>query len=183
MVKDDIEMLTQPLMTEEGFLNEACMNELAAVIENMPPSYIRLANKPEWTTPIFISYREIVGYFANWAVRNIQGDDPTFPPGLEKMVGLLTAIIRPKFTIAREWANLTLCEINKMLHDALWEEPIFNSWNDSKVVAGWLDLHALLHQVCISIRNEKRESDRFSEEFDRRWANDGLTKGNHEQHN
>lgn len=166
-MKDETEMLTQPLLTEEGFVNEACMNELAAAIEKMPPTYERLANEPEWSTPIFISYREVVGYFAHWAVRNIQGDDPPFPPGLEKMIGLLTAIIRPKFKEIEGWAHLTLCEINKMLHDALWEEPIFNSWNDSEVVAGWLDLHALLHQVCISIRNEKRESDRFNAEFEK----------------
>jgi len=169
MKDTDIEMMTQPLTTEEGFLNEACMNELEAAIATMPPSYERLANNPEWSTPIFIGYREIVGYFAHWAVRNIRGDDPIFPPGLEKMIGLLTTIIRPKFEdIAGErWANLTLCEINKMLHDALWEEPIFNSWNDSEVVKGWLDLHALLHNVCISIRNEKRESDRFNERFEK----------------
>lgn len=168
MVNDDIEMLTQPLLTEDGFVNEACMNELAAAIDKMPPSYERLANEPEWSTPLFINYREIIGYFAHWAVRNIQGDDPAFPPGLEKMIGLLTAIIRPKFTILDAgWANLTLCEINKMLHDALWEEPIFQSWNDREVISGWLDLHALLHNVCISIRNEKRESDRFNEQFDK----------------
>ena len=44
-----MEMLKNSLLTDEGFLNPACMNELEAVIRRIPPDYERLSNDPEWT--------------------------------------------------------------------------------------------------------------------------------------
>ena len=63
-----------------------------------PPDHIRLANDPEWNTKRITHWREITGGLAYWAVRQINEDDTAFPPGLESMVGLLTAIILPGLT-------------------------------------------------------------------------------------
>ena len=164
---DDIPMLEQPLITEDGFLNEACLNELAGAMAAIPPDHERLAGDPEWNTKRITHWREITSGLAYWAVRQIQeNDDTAFPPGLEKMIGLLAAIIRPKFDDKFGWAELSLCDISKMLRDALWEEPIFGSWNDEKVLKGWLDLDALLRNVCLVIRMDRRAFDEFNRKFD-----------------
>jgi hypothetical protein len=165
-MNDNVEMLTQPLTTEEGFLNEACLNELEAANCNVQPTYDRLSNDPEWSTPRITHWRDILGYFANWSVRQISYPDTTpFPPGLEKMIGYLSARIRPCFDNTG-YAHLSLCDINKMLHNTLMCETIFQSWNDSATFQGWLDLDALLHNVCLSIRSERREFDAFNKKFD-----------------
>ena len=130
-----------------------------------PPDHIRLANDPEWNTKRITHWREITGGLAYWAVRQINEDDTAFPPGLESMVGLLTAIILPGFD-KFGWAYLSLCDISKMLHDAFWEEPIFASWNDEKVLKGWLGLDALLRNVCLLIRQDRRAFDEFNRKFD-----------------
>jgi len=167
---DGIPMLKQPLVTEDGFLNEACMNELEGAFAAMPPDHIRLAGDSEWNTKRITNWREITGGLAHWAVRQIpETDDTPFPPGLEKMLGLLTAIIRPKFD-KMAWAELSLCDISKMLHDALWDEPIFQSWNDEKVLPGWLDLDALLRNVCLVIRQDRRASDKFNADFEAEYG-------------
>ena len=163
----DIEILSQPLLTDEGFINEACINELTAATVNMPPTYIRLKDDPEWNTPKYTSWREITGYLAHWSVRQIDSDTP-YPPGLEKMIGYLSACIQPKFD-KFGFTDLSLCDINKILHDILMPEKIFKSWNDEKVLPGWLDLDALLHNICVSIRNERREFDRFNRKFDEKY--------------
>jgi len=168
--KDDIPILSQPFLTEEGFINPACMAELEAAIRNTPPIHVRAANDAEWTTPRITTYREITGYLAQWAVRQIDECDETpFPPGLEKVIGYLTACIRPKFD-QQGWAELSLCDISRMLHEILMEDKTFQSWNDAKVLKGWLDLDALIGNVCRSIRDERRAFDEFSREFDERWA-------------
>jgi len=155
-------MLSQPLTTEDGFLNEACINELTAAILNMPPTYIRLAGDSEWNTPRITDWRQILGYFTCWAVRQIEPPDNTpYPPGLEKMIGYLAACTRNRFD-SLGWADLSLCDINKMLHDILMPEAVFLAWNDAAVLSGWLDLDALLHNVCISIRDERRDFDAFN---------------------
>ena len=167
---DDIHMLEQPLTTEDGFLNEACLNELAGAMAAIPPDHERLAGDPEWNTKRITNFREITGGLAHWAVRQIpEPDDTAFPPGLEKMLGLLTAIIRPKFN-KLGWADFSLCDISKMLRDALWEEPIFTSWNDEKVLKGWLDLDALLRNICLLIRQDRRAFDEFNRKFDEEYG-------------
>lgn len=167
---DDVTMLEQPFLTEDGFVNEACMNELAGVLAAMPPDYERLADDPEWNTKRITHWREITGGLAQWAIRNIhEKDDTAFPPGLENMIGLLTAIIRPKFD-KLGWADLSLCDINKMLRDALWNEPTFMLWNDEKILKGWLDLDALLRNVCIEIRMDRRAFDKFNADFDAEYG-------------
>ena len=67
---DDIEMITdEPLMTEEGFLNPACMNAMEAAFRNSPKTYDRLSRDREWNGKkdrwVFRSY--IVGSFAKYA--------------------------------------------------------------------------------------------------------------------
>ena len=57
-------VLEQPLTTEDGFINEACMNELASVLRNIPRTYERLKNEDEWSTQHCTNIREITGYFA-----------------------------------------------------------------------------------------------------------------------
>lgn len=164
MIPEDIPMLSQPLMTEEGFVNPACIQELEAWLANMPTSHERLAGDPKWSTPRWTSCREIVGHFAHWAVRQIDSDVP-FPPGLEKMVGYLYACIRPRFD-QHGMAELSLCDISRLLHEILMPEAIFQSWNDEKVLPGWLDLDALLHNVCMSIQRGRDEFDEFNRRFE-----------------
>ena len=166
-----VQFIEAPMMTEDGLLNPVFEAELAAAINAIPKTYERLSEDPEWNTPRLTYYREITGYFANWAVRQIDHPDNTpFPPGLEKMVGYLTACIRPRFSEGHGWGELSLCDINRMLHEILWPEAIFQSWNDKEVLPGWLDLDALLRNVCISIRDERRHFDAFNAKFEDGWA-------------
>lgn len=162
---DDAYVIGQPLTTEDGFINEACMNELAAAIRNMPPDYERLSGDPEWSVPRIVHWRDILGYFAAWSVRQISHPDATpSPPGLESMLGYLAACLRPHFD-QEGFAELSLCDINKLLHGILMEEDIFLSWNDEATLKGWIDLDALLRNVCLSIRAERRANDAFDEKF------------------
>src|SRR5208337_3646257 len=137
----------------------------------------RCEEDPEWNTPRWTHWREVVGYFTHWAVRQIECHDKTpFPPGLEKMVGYLSACIRPRFD-KQTMALLSLIDIERMLIEVLWPMETFQSWNKAEVLPGWLDLHALLRNVCCSIRNERREFDRFNLRFDTENASYGDGEG------
>lgn len=166
------EIIDEPLLTDDGFINPVCMAQLDAAITAMPPTHERLAGEPEWSTPRWTFLREITGHLAHWAIRQIgcnQSHDKTpFPPKLENVIGYLDACIRSRFD-QEEMARLSLCEINRLLHDILYEEKIVLSWNDVNVLPGWLDLDALFHNVCISIRNERRAFDAFDKEFEEDW--------------
>jgi hypothetical protein len=169
-MRDDFHILSQPFLTEEGFVNPACMQELDAAIRNIPPTHERLAGDPEWSTPRVTYFREITGYLANWAVRQIGEKDSTpFPPGLEKVIGYLSACIRPKFDECG-YTEMSLCDVSRMLHEILMEDKTFVSWNDENVLKGWLDLDALVHNVCLSIREERRAFDAFNRRFDEERA-------------
>jgi hypothetical protein len=174
MTNDDIlkkcdHIIEQPLLTEEGFLNGACLNELHSAIKNIPPTYIRLQDNPEWTVKRITNYKEITGYCANWAIRQgYKEPHMAHPPNLEKVVSYLQACIRKEFD-NDGWANLSLCDISKMLHGVLYEQSIsvFDDWNKEEVMGhNWLDLDALLHNVCLSIRDERRANDRFDKKFE-----------------
>lgn len=68
--------------------------------------------------------------------------------------------------------EISLCDISKMLYDILYGQniSIFDGWNTEEVMGkSWLDLDALLHGVCICIRNERRERDRFSKKFEEEY--------------
>lgn len=168
---DDIHMLSQPLITEEGFLNEACMNELNAAINNMPETWERLANDPEWTERQWIFSSTISGYLANTAVRLYR----KCPPNLVHIIDYVATCLYRDFEnrehckdhddIMAQWS---LCEINKMLWDILGDLAPFKEWNTEKVMGEkWLDLSAVLHNVCLDVRSEWRNNKRFDEAFER----------------
>lgn len=168
----DIEMLSQPMMTEEGFINPACMNELQAWLDNTPAVHddeTRAKNDPEWNTPIWLFVHDITGYFACWAVRQLK--HTAHPPNLEKLIGYLYACLQlewEKLNAEHGMVQLTLCDVSRLLHSILMKDATFNEWNTQEGMGDdWLDLHAILCNVCISIRNEKREHNRFNAEFEK----------------
>lgn len=174
----DNEFLKNPLTTEDGFINQACLNELdKALKEAGRPAYQRLSNDEEWTVKRWTFITEILGSFAKYA---IQLSPYTFPDNLEQVVKYLDACLKKSYEWevieGKHWAQISLCDINKMLHDILMEQNIeyFDNWNKKKKdiprVSGdpdteFIDLYALLHNVCLDLRTERREFDRFNEEF------------------
>jgi hypothetical protein len=173
-----VRIIEAPMLTEDGFINPVFEAELEGAINNAWADATRRCEEdPEWNTPRWTMWREVTGYFALWAVRQIESPDTTpFPPGLEKMIGYLSACTRSKFD-EHEMAELSLCQIERMLEEILWPMETFQSWNDRDVLPGWLDLYALLRNVCCSIRNERREFDRFNREFDAANAEFGFGEG------
>jgi len=184
---EDIEFLSQPLLTDEGFVNPACMNELAAVINNMPPTYERLANEPEWSTKEITSLTDILGALAKYAV--IQSPYAC-PEDLAVVIRYADACLHKDISwkdYGDCWfASLSLCDINKALFHILmdfepfrkWNEPRFNWRKDPNLKEcpqnpdyDFIDLHALLHNVCLDIRTERREWKKFNDEFDAKYGN------------
>lgn len=163
----NFEMLSQPLITEDGFINEASLNELEKAIKNMPKTYERLKNDKEWSKKIVIHKKQILGAFAKWAIR--QSFD--YPGGLKNVIQFLDKCLINDFNW--EWKDeednnyyikLSLCEINKALYKILYEQNIsfFDNWNKGEK---FVDLDALLKNVCIEIRNEQRENENFDKKF------------------
>ena len=168
-----IHMLQQPLTTEDGFLNEAAVRELNAFVRNSPETYERLADEPEWSIPFWTSDIDIIGSFAKSAIQSHGG----VPPCLDLVIGYVMACLRAgpfkddhsdaddRFRLA----ELSLCDINRLLWDYLRESEHFNDWNEKdKIGNNWIDLSACLHQVCIIIRNERRHLVAFDMGLDRR---------------
>ena len=82
-----------------------------------------------------------------------------------------------------------ICQINKALHDILYEQGVaeFDNWNKCKVGEtpdmifisscdgrrnpdrDFIDLGALLHNVCVTIRDERRKNKAFSDKVDKEW--------------
>lgn len=183
---DDV--IKEPLLTEDGFVNPVCMSELEAAISDISPTYQRLSDDAEWTSNRFTCRKEIVGAFAMWACRQSPYGCPT---GLEIVCKYLNECLKTECEWNSgdiPWARLSLCDINKMLYDILYEKGVkaFDSWNEC--VAGktpniaftsrygqgdnydpdrdFIDLDALLHNVCLTIRDERRKSDEFDKRFD-----------------
>ena len=167
-----IQMLQNPLLTEDGFLNQACMNELESFINNMPRIYEQNQDDPEWNTPRVTHVKYITGAFASWAVR--QGENRGCPPNLENIVKFLDACLRSEFVKKEDnvwtrdgWGEFSLNTISRLLYDIVYDLPIFREWNTEECLGkGWLDLDALLRNVCISIRDERRANDAFDAAFD-----------------
>ncbi len=166
-------IIQEPFLTEEGFVNEACMNELSSVIDNIPPAHERLKNDPEWSAPRWTNCRHITGFFAYWAVKQLSaydGDTPAFAPNLEKLVSYLHYCIRPKFD-KTGLAKLSLCDISKLLYGILMETKLFLEWNTKESLGDyWLDLDAFIQNICISIRQDRRECDEFDKKFDAEYG-------------
>ena len=182
---DDI--IKEPLLTEEGLINPVCMAEVEAAIGSIPPDYQRLADDGEWSEKRFTSRKEIVGAFAMWACRQSPYGCPT---GLESVCKYLNECLKTECEWNSgdiPWANLSICDVNKMLHDILYEKGVkaFDAWNEC--IAGkapsisftsrygtanydpdrdFIDLDALLRNVCITIRDERRKNAEFDRKFD-----------------
>ena len=86
------EIIQQPLLTDEGYLNPACMNELTYAINNMPKTFNRLAGDSEWDNKKdqWTSKQNIVGAFAMWACRQ---SPYGVPDGLENVCKYLNAAL------------------------------------------------------------------------------------------
>ena len=170
----EVEMLTQPLTTEEGFLNEACMRELSAAINNTPESFDRLIGNPEWSNAAWTGVGEISGQLAHWAVVQAVG----LPPSLAEIVGYVHCALKQdsRFTSWGDigmFSELSLCDINRLLWDILGDLQQFLDWNEESIMTPlslqWIDLSALLHNVCISLRNERRHGAAFNANFEKQY--------------
>lgn len=186
--KPEIEILSQPLLDSEGRLNPACMNELEAAISGMGKTHERLSGEPEWSERKnqWTFPKEIVGAFAMWAC---QQSPYGVPDGLENVCKYLHAALQT----ATKWdtagmAECSLCDINRWLHEILYEQGVkeFDAWNERKNKRegtgfcsavdqpspddDFIDLDALLHNVCLTIRNERRKNRAFDEAFEREHA-------------
>lgn len=184
----DIEMLSQPLLTEEGFLNEACINELEAALSNIPKIHERSDGDPEWTDKKWTFKKDITRSLAKYAVSQ---SPYSCPDNLEEVIRYLDACLEREV----EWsesglAELSLCDISKLLYDILYEQNItyFDNWNKSKKGKveiqfmsryskedpdyDFIDLDALLSNVCLDIRLERRADEKFHKELEDKYGAD-----------
>lgn len=183
---DDV--IKEPLLTEEGLVNPVCMAELSAAIAGLQPDYQRLADDSEWSEKRFTFRKEIVGAFAMWACRQSPYGCPS---GLESVCKYLNECLKTECEWTSKdipWAYLSLCDVNKMLHDILYEKGVkaFDAWNRCAVGdtpefsvscrygqgdgydpdRDFIDLDALFRNVCITIRDERRRDAEFNRKFD-----------------
>ena len=165
-------VIDQSFYTEEGFVNEACLNQLNKAILNMPKTYERLKDNPEWVKKRWIFRKNITASFAKYA---ISLSPYSCPDNLEKVIRYLDVCLEKEV----KWSSygmveLSLCDINKLLYDILYEQNItvFDEWNKPK--KNWrknsyqsfqevsekdsnydfIDLDALLRNVCLDIRGQ-----------------------------
>jgi len=184
---EDIEMLTQPFLTEEGFVNEACMNELGAAISNMPKNYDRLSDDIEWSQKRWTFKKDITRGLAKYAISQ---SPYSCPDNLTEVIRYLDACLEKEIDWGEHgMAELSLCDISKLLYSILYEQgfSFFDDWNkskkgkaDIKFVSGhdgprdldsdFIDLDALLHNVCLDIRMERRDFDKFNREFEEEYG-------------
>jgi hypothetical protein len=191
---DPEDILKQPLLDEDGKLNPMCVAEITETINATGKTHERLRGDPEWdvSKDQWTFPDEITGAFAMWACRQ---SPYGVPDGLENVCKYLHACLLKE----RKWENsgmeeLSLCEINKMLYDILYEQGVaeFDAWNRCKVgdtpdiqftsaVDGrrnpdrdFIDLDALLHNVCLTIRDERRKNKAFDERFEKEHGRIGI---------
>ena len=180
---EDIQMLTQPLLTEEGFINEACMNELEAAISNMPKNYDRLSGDTEWSQKRWTFKKDITGGLAKYAISQ---SPYSCPDNLTEVIRYLDACLEKEIDWGEHgMVELSLCDISKLVYSILYDQGLsfFDDWNkskkdkaDIKFISGhdgsrepdhdFIDLDALLHNVCLDIRMERRAFDKFNKEFE-----------------
>ena len=184
----DIEMLSQPLLTDEGFLNEACINELKGAMKDIPKLHNRRRDTKEWNTKRWTFKDEITGALAKYAISQ---SPYACPDNLEEVIKYLDACLENEIVweAGTGWAELSLCDISKLLYDILYEQGFtyFDNWNKSKKGNveiqfasrysdkpdpdyDFIDLDALLNNVCLEIMKERRESDRNHEEFEKEYG-------------
>ena len=156
------------------------MNELSKIVLDQKPTYERMADEPEWSSRQWVFVSDIVGAFANWACRL---SPYACPDGLETVLKTLNSELERQFlnmakvrddeTEDLSIASLSLCEINFILHHILMGKGVgsFDSWGIPKKDKeepmcsdgnfdpdyDWIDLEALLHNVCLDIRTQWRD--------------------------
>lgn len=188
---NEIQWLSQPFLTDEGFVNPACMNELESAIASLPPDWIRLAGDPERITPQWLFVHNICGAFARAAV---ELSPYAHPPNLEGTLrylrdglGFKARRLPPerKSTVDEELVLVSLNEVNKWLHDVLDDFAPFHAWNVPVNKSGggivfcdaisprpdpdddFIDLDALIMHVCNQLRDDRRSADDFELRFQR----------------
>jgi len=183
--ENEIEILSQPFLTEDGFINPACMNELESALKNIPRTYERLKNDTEWSIERCTSRKEIVGALAKWACRQ---SPYGCPDGLEIVLKYFNACLKTYFVWdTYDFAQLSLININKACWDILGDFKPFLAWNETKngntqeisfsskfdghknPDNDFIDLDALLRNVCLDIRAERRENDAFDKKFQEKY--------------
>jgi hypothetical protein len=177
-----MDTINEPLMTPDGFLNPVAMSELEDAINSTPPTHERLNNDPEWTEKHWVFVKDITSYLAKWAIS--QSPYP-YPENLDKVIKYLHACLIRQAN-KEEMMELSLCEINKLLYDILYEQGVedFDNWNKSKNDTGekihfvsmhdgksnpdndFIDLDALLKNVCLSLRGDFRRNAEFDKKFE-----------------
>lgn len=167
-------MLSQPFFADDGSVNPAAENELEAVLRRIPRPYDRFNNDPEWIVERHTQFREITGALAYWAIRQNACDEerkyiPACPPNLETVIQYLTACVRKRFDESG-FSKLSLCSISRMLYDILWDMKEFKQWGEQEIMGTGISLDALLLNVCIMIRDERRANDKFNAEFEKKYG-------------
>lgn len=180
---------------EDGSINENLGKEIDDFIDNMPRLYEKCSNDNEWTEKRWTFISDITGPFAKWATSQ---SSYACPDNLEKIIKYLHECLKRdvKWELAG-MAELSLCDISKLLYDILYDTGIsyFDDWNKSKKDwekdgkydyfseaeekdpdYGFIDLDALLNNVCLDIRTERRESKKFHEEFEEKWKKENEEK-------
>jgi len=184
-------VLEQPFLTEEGFVNPACMNELEAAINNIPPAYERLKNEPEWSEKRWTLKKHITSAFAKWVIRQSKY---SFPKDLDIVIKYLDACLSKSIQWDKfGFAQLSLCDVNKLLFDILfdmeqiedwntprkdWRDSEFDCFNEAEEADpdyGFIDIYALFKNVCLDIRDERRTNDKFDKEFEKEWKEEHGT--------
>lgn len=161
--------------------------DLEEALENIGNTHDRLEGDPEWSHSKgnWTFKSQIVGAFAQWACRQ---SPYGVPEGLENVCKYLNASLESQ----ADWKKMegmvevSLCDISRWLQEILMDQGIvqFDSWNrckvgstpDMKLVSAYsneknpdndfIDLHALLRNVCITIRDERRQNKAFDDAFE-----------------
>jgi len=176
-----MKLIEEPFLNPDGSVNENCMAELNSEIKHMGKTYERLSGDSEWSIKRWTFKREITGGLAKWAIRQ---SGYACPDGLEKVVGYLDACLENEVFKSKEMLELSLCEINKHCWDILEDMKEFLAWNECKKGNtpdisfscryskkehpddSFIDLDALLHNICLDIRMERRANDAFDKKFE-----------------
>ena len=186
----DFEMIDELLVTEDGFLNEVAYKKICSFINNLEPTHERLKNNPEWYKKRITNKKDIISNFGKCA---IMLSPYSFPSHLEEVICYLNKCLdRDVLWDEYDYAQLSLCDINKVLYKILYKQHIsyFDEWNEPKkdwrkskfetfqeacdfdADYDFIDLDALLHNACLEIRSERRSDDDFNKKFEERHGNE-----------
>jgi hypothetical protein len=184
---DEIRILTQPMFTDSG-VNPAAMNELEAAIKSTPRIHGRKRDDEEWNLKKYVFSKSITAELAKWAIRQ---SPYAYPEGLESVVKYLNEVLKRKAD-RYGMLSITLCELGELLYDTLYDKGIkhFDDWNkpksrevgDIKFVTAYseernpdtdfIDLDALLTNVCVEIRDEWRRNSEVDKKIDEKIKGD-----------